>query len=109
MNNGALWSSGRCSGWTRNWRSVSKSCVVPSIDTSERVVSNLKSPVRQVERIDRPAHVPEGERAVIRGADADPGAVDDCLRHRPQSRAPMDAALQHHIAFLQRVDAEAEE
>src|SRR5437660_10778572 len=71
--------------------------------------ANLVSPVRQVERVDRAAHVVESELAVIRGADAHPGAFDDGLSHWPQPGAPMDAALQHNVALLQRVDAEGGE
>ena len=47
--------------------------------------------------------------AVIGGADADAGAVDDGFRHCTEPGAPVDAALQHDIAFLHRVDAEARE
>ena len=43
------------------------------------------------------------------GTKADASAFDDLSRHRAEPGAPMNAALQHHVALLQWVDAEAQE
>src|SRR5207237_9947435 len=64
--------------------------------------------VGQVERIDRASDFPELQLAVIRGAHPDAGAVDDGFGELAKAGAPMNAALQHDITLLQRIDAEAQ-
>src|SRR5882762_11199490 len=91
---------------------MSSSSAVPSIGSSNKAVRmgpSLGSTVRQVERVDRPPHLGEIQLAVIGGADADSGAFDDALGQGAEAGAPMDAALQHHVALLHRVDAEGEQ
>src|SRR5215472_19015209 len=75
----------------------------------ERVGVRGSSAVGQVERVDRAADSFELQLSVIRRAHADTGAVDDGLGHLPEPGAPMNAALQHDIALLARVDAEAQQ
>src|SRR6266498_256393 len=82
--------------------------VVPKM-SARHPPPRLISSVRQVERIDRPPHLGEGQLAVIGGADADPGAIDDRLGYLAEPGAPMYPALQHHIALLHRVDAEGQQ
>src|SRR5271170_2294054 len=65
--------------------------------------------VGQVEREDRPPDLLELQLAVIGSAHPDPGAVDDRLCQRAEPGPPVDAALQHDIALLHRVDAKAEQ
>src|ERR1700687_3916650 len=73
------------------------------------ISGRVGSAVRQVEGVDRAAHVAEGQLAVIRGADPDAGAIDDRLGQGAEAGAPMHATLQHHVALLHRVDAEGEQ
>src|SRR3954465_11824683 len=61
------------------------------------------SSVRQIERVDRAAHVLESHLAVIRRADAHAGAFDDGFCQRPEAGAPMDAAFQHYETLLHRI------
>src|SRR6185436_32086 len=56
-----------------------------------------------------PAHILEGELAVIRGADTDPRTFDDLPRDLAEAGPPMHPAFQHDVFLLPRVDAEAEE
>src|ERR1700758_5717572 len=67
------------------------------------------SAIGQVEGVDWPPDLLEIELAVIGGAHPHAGTVDDSFRHRAEAGAPVNTALQHDIAFLHRVDAEARE
>src|SRR5580693_3572166 len=64
------------------------------------------SPVRQVEGVDRAADLVESQLAIVRSANTDAGTLDDGFRELAEPGPPMDAAFEHDIAFLQRVDAE---
>ena len=74
-----------------------------------RAADNKPLTIGQIEWIDRPPDFLEFQLPIVRSANADPGALDDGLRHWTEPGPPVDAALQHHIALLQRVDAEARE
>src|SRR5690606_31657538 len=58
-----------------------------------------------IQRIDRTTHVLEFDLAVVRGGDAHARAGNDLGGHVGEAGAPVHAALERHVALLQRIDA----